>query len=233
MTVGLNIAVAMTICFAPHCHSPVADPPPMLGEPANHLPTDCHSMPLPPHDAASRRVTDRAGGSWPASPACVAAAAWAAGPADAAPMPSRISGDHHSPTVVALATAALGRPRRVLGHRDARRLRHLRRRPRRHRRRRRRRDGASTRPRCATRGSQADWPTRRRCSPPSPSSAWPTGRARPNPGVGFDCSGLTACAWGRAGVADRPPERLADQRRPARRRRLAPSPATSCSTPAT
>ena len=53
------------------------------------------------------------------------------------------------------------------------------------------------------------------------------------PGVGFDCSGLTSFAWGRAGVDAEPPERLADQpgRRAGTRRRRWP--ATSCSTPAT
>ena len=51
-------------------------------------------------------------------------------------------------------------------------------------------------------------------------------------GVGFDCSGLTTYAWGRAGVRAVPPERRADQRgraarsldRQGRRPRLVPGP---------
>ena len=60
----------------------------------------------------------------------------------------------------------------------------------------------------------------------------PTATSTSDPGVGFDCSGLTAFAWARAGVDHHPPEQRPAQR-PRRLDQARPSPATWPSTRAT
>jgi len=132
--------------------------------------------------------------------AAVAAGCLVAAPAGAAPRPARISGDHHSPAVVALATAALadhdtfsvtGSPAAFAAYVDDRN---------------------------ATADAVA---TEMALDPVALRDAWSRAdlthqeallaaltqlgvayrSSTSNPGVSFDCSGLTAFAWGRAGVA--------------------------------
>lgn len=125
----------------------------------------------------------------------VAAASWASGPASA-----RIGGDHHSPTVVAMASAALtahdvfsyaGTPAAFVGY-------------------------------IAARDATADAVAMEMgLDPLALRDAWARAdlqhqeavlaaltqlgvayrKNTSEPGVGFDCSGLTAFAWGRAGVS--------------------------------
>ncbi|MET0457952.1 MAG: NlpC/P60 family protein [Ilumatobacteraceae bacterium] len=131
--------------------------------------------------------------------AAIAAGCLVAAPAGAAPMPTRISGDHHSPTVVALATVALadhdvfsvtGSPANFATYVNDRN---------------------------ATADAVA---VEMGLDPAALRDAWSRAdlthqeallaaltqlgvayrSSTSNPGVSFDCSGLTAFAWGRAGV---------------------------------
>ncbi len=129
----------------------------------------------------------------------VAAAAWTAGAADAAPKWSHIDGDHHSPGVVLAAAGALaafdtfassGTPGDFVTY-------------------------------VAARDAAADSvAVEMRLDPVAMRSAWseadvahqeavlaaltqlgvPYRAYRADPGVGFDCSGLTSWAWAQAGV---------------------------------
>ncbi len=119
-----------------------------------------------------------------------------------------IAGDHHSPTVVDQRRLGARRPRHVLG-RPARRgdfVAYV-------------ADRNATAdavaaemgldPVAAPRRLGAGRPAAPEgaCSPRSPQLGVPYRSHTSEPGVGFDCSGLTAYAWGRAGVDARPPER--------------------------
>lgn len=129
----------------------------------------------------------------------VGAGCFVAGPAIAAPAPSRIGGDHHSPTVVALANVALaahdtfsttGSPAAFVDY-------------------------------VANRNATADAvAAEMQLDPAALRNAWTRAdlqhqeallaaltqlgvayrSSTSEPGVGFDCSGLTAFAWGRAGL---------------------------------
>ena len=129
----------------------------------------------------------------------VAAGCVVAGPATAAPMPSRINGDNHSPTVVALATAALADHDLFSANGSP----------------------ATFATYVADRNATADAvAAEMSLDAPTLRDAWSRAdlthqeallaaltqlgvayrSSTSNPGVSFDCSGLTAFAWGRAGV---------------------------------
>ena len=194
--------------------------------------TDCHSMPLltttqrpaaSPPPADPRRPRRRASPSPPGPPA--------------RPTPRRCPPASRATTTPRpssqLATGALAAHDAFATDRDARRLRRLRRGPQRHRRRRRRRDAASTRRRSARRGREADHAHQEALLAALSQLGVAYRHATSDPAVGFDCSGLTSYAWGRAGVEIPHQSGVADQRRRPRATPRPPSPATSCSTRAT
>jgi cell wall-associated NlpC family hydrolase len=130
----------------------------------------------------------------------VAAAAWTAGTADAFPKWSHIDGDHHSPAVVETATGALaafdtfattGTPGDFIAYVAAR-------------------DAAADHVAAEMQldplslrsaWSEADLPHQEAVLAALTQLGVPYRAYRAEPGVGFDCSGLTSWAWARAGVA--------------------------------
>jgi NlpC/P60 family len=131
--------------------------------------------------------------------AMLAAACWVVGSADAGPSPSRIVGDHHSPTVAARAAEALaahdsfsatGTPSAFVAYRDARNA---------------TADAVAaelTIDLVALRDAWARADLQHQeallAALTQLGVAYRTNTSQP--GVGFDCSGLTAFAWGRAGI---------------------------------
>ena len=184
----------MTIGFGASSHSP--DAAHRRCWVSGHL---CHGLIDAPTHLAAASSAARAGPSWPASPACSPPIAWSVGSAGAGPVVSGVEGDHHSAAVVERAHVALaahdtfsttGTPGDFVAYLAARDA------DRRHR-----RLGDAPRPRrrCAARGPRPISSTRRPCSPRSSQIGKPYRSATSDPEVGFDCSGLTAYAWGRAG----------------------------------
>ena len=156
----------------------------------------CHGLPF--SCQYSRRRRSRAGepaaGSWPCSPEPSAPSTWAAGSVDA-----RIAGDHHSPSVVGTSTAALGAldtfeaagtPGAFVAYVQARDA---------------TADTVAVEMQLDPAALRAAWAKADLAHQEAMLAALTQlGVAyrgyKADPGVGFDCSGLTSWAWARAGV---------------------------------
>ena len=108
-------------------------------------------------------------------------------------------GDHHSPAVVAARQRGARRPRRLQRRRHAGRVRRLRRRSATPPPMRSPSSWPSTRPPCGRRGRAADLEHQEAVLAALTQLGVAVPVATSQPGVGFDCSGLTSFAWGRAG----------------------------------